>query len=46
MGMSGGAALGASQHLGISVANTHSAFCYSKVDGVYLELSMHGTQRV
>jgi len=43
MGMSGGAALGSSQHLGMSVANTHSAFCYSKVDGVYLELAMHGS---
>jgi hypothetical protein len=41
MGMSGGAALGTSQHMGMVVAAARSAFCYSKVNGTYLELGMH-----
>jgi len=42
-GMSGGAALGSSQHLGINVDQDRSTFCYSLVDGAYLELSLHGS---
>lgn len=38
-----GASLGGSKHMGMTVDTDRSAFCYSKVDGVYLELSFHGS---
>ncbi len=42
LGMSG-AAMGKSQTLGIGVHASRAAFCYSSVNGVYLEISLHSS---
>ncbi|KAL6744720.1 hypothetical protein V8C86DRAFT_423498 [Haematococcus lacustris] len=43
-GLAGGLALGKGQQMGMNLNSTRSAFNYSAVEGVYLEVALHGSR--